>query len=644
MFTLFLFDRAPEEEPVVDAVIDKTDEVDSGSADASTSGHLGNVEIMEGLNSPNNSDHEQEREPESPEVVSPPSTTRPSRKRRYVRKRTSSVKEKAKPKTSHCGKSKPNPDLVPVNVVKEGYDVVDEFVPNLPEFKPNRATGFHGEEAGPKPRENELDFFNLFLTNELIEDIAKHTNTYAYANILNKPSYAQKDGSWKATTPDEIRKLIALLIYQGMVKCPTFHRYWSTKSLYHGLWAREFLTRDRFKQLMGMLHVVDPGSENKVDKIRKVSPVIETFRERCRKLFQPFQNVAIDERIVKSKHRSGIRQYIKNKPVKLGLKLWVIADSQTGYTYDFTVYTGSKDRDPTAVVSEKGLGYDVVRSLCLTLEDQGYRAYFDNFYTSPVLVQDLLDSGIPSSGTTVENRRGFPVEMKGGKQWGSKKERGEMRWSRSNKILTQQWKDTKVVTMISSIENANEKVTVTRKLKGKDGKLAKKAVFQPMSVARYNTYMNGVDKSDQLLSKYNLLRKCLRWWKTLFFHLIDISLINGCILFQQESKSSPENKSLQRSRYYSFLDFREQVVRQLAGIPEYSNPPVYKPFDNLGEFDCGHLVQFSDEKRNCKVCYKKFKKELKVTSYCPAPQCQVYLHCTKDKNCFATWHNKNYHK
>ena len=96
MFTLFLFDRAPED----------------------------------------NSDHEQEREPESPEVVSPPSTTRPSRKRRYVRIRTSSVKEKAKPKTSHCGKSKPNPDLVPVNVVKEGYDVVDEFVPNLPEFKP----------------------------------------------------------------------------------------------------------------------------------------------------------------------------------------------------------------------------------------------------------------------------------------------------------------------------------------------------------------------------------------------------------------------------------------------------------------------------------------------------------------------------
>ena len=73
--------------------------------------------------------------------------------------------------------------------------------------------------------------------------------------------------------------------------------------------------------------------------------------------------------------------------------------------------------------------------------------------------------------------------------------------------------------MISSIENANEKVTVTRKLKGKDGKLAKKAVFQPMSVARYNTYMNGVDKSDQLLSKIQPVEKMSTLVENLIFSL-----------------------------------------------------------------------------------------------------------------------------
>ena len=45
----------------------------------------------------------------------------------------------------------------------------------------------------------------------------------------------------------------------------------------------------------------------------------------------------MDERMVRSKHRSGMRQYNKDKPTKWGLKLWVLADSDTGYTYNFNV-------------------------------------------------------------------------------------------------------------------------------------------------------------------------------------------------------------------------------------------------------------------------------------------------------------------
>ena len=46
--------------------------------------------------------------------------------------------------------------------------------------------------------------------------------------------------------------------------------------------------------------------------------------------------------MVKSRHSSGIRQYmyIKDKPTKWGIKLWVLADSSNGYTVDFDVYIG----------------------------------------------------------------------------------------------------------------------------------------------------------------------------------------------------------------------------------------------------------------------------------------------------------------
>lgn len=161
---------------------------------------------------------------------------------------------------------------------------------------------------------------------------------------------------------------------------------------------------------MAMLHVVDPDEEDEEDKLRKVSSFLEFFKEKCKDLYQPFQRVAVDERMVKSKHRSGIRQYIKNKPTKWGIKLWVLADSLNGYTCDFDVYIGRNARQE---VSPNGLGYDVVMKLAGPLRNQGYHLYFDNFYTSPKLVKDLFQVMIPATGTAAENRREFRGNEKG---------------------------------------------------------------------------------------------------------------------------------------------------------------------------------------------------------------------------------------
>ena len=72
--------------------------------------------------------------------------------------------------------------------------------------------------------------------------------------------------------------------------------------------------------------------------------------------------------MVKSKHRSGMQQYMPLKPVKFGLKLWVLADSLNGYKYDFDTYTGKKGEH----LHEQGLGYTVVMKLVSLLLDQGY--------------------------------------------------------------------------------------------------------------------------------------------------------------------------------------------------------------------------------------------------------------------------------
>jgi hypothetical protein len=142
--------------------------------------------------------------------------------------------------------------------------------------------------------------------------------------------------------------------------------------------------------------------------------------------------------------------------------------------------------------------------------------------------------------------------------------------------------------------------------------------------------------------------KCLRWWKPLFFHLIDIAIVNGFILFQEHRANFPDSEDLQRPPGYTVRNFREEVIRQICGFSEYANPPVAVRRPTLpiptSVFNSIHVPQFTDFRRRCAVCYKQGRGEFKVHTYCSAPQCGKYLHVTRERNCFLEWHNRAYHE
>ena len=87
---------------------------------------------------------------------------------------------------------------------------------------------------------------------------------------------------------------------------------------------------------------------------------------------------------------------------------------------------------------------------------------------------------------------------------------------------------------------------------------------------------------------------------------------------------------------FAIAEYREELVRDLAGLNEYGQPPVFKPpTREPGDFVTVRMPKVTETKRNCKVCYKATQKEKKVRTYCSARQCKnVHLHCTQDKNCF----------
>ena len=66
----------------------------------------------------------------------------------------------------------------------------------------------------------------------------------------------------------------------------------------------------------------------------------------------------------------------------------------------------------------------------------------------------------------------------------------------------------------------------------------------PNAVYDYYSFMGGVDLSDQLLQYYQTRRQTHKYWKTLFYHCVDISVTNAYILHKMALPESQRSKNM----------------------------------------------------------------------------------------------------
>ncbi len=144
-----------------------------------------------------------------------------------------------------------------------------------------------------------------------------------------------------------------------------------------------------------------PRGEPSYDRLGKVRPLIDHLGEKFETVYNPTQNVAVDEAMIKFQGRSSLKQYMPMKPIKRGVKVWVLADSYNGYFWKFE----GKQQD-----RQVGLGGYVVKTLTKGLETKNHHIYCDNFFTSVKLFEDLEKDGI--HGWVRKDRKGIPVELK----------------------------------------------------------------------------------------------------------------------------------------------------------------------------------------------------------------------------------------
>ena len=77
----------------------------------------------------------------------------------------------------------------------------------------------------------------------------------------------------------------------------------------------------------------------------------------------------------------------------------------------------------------------------------------------------------------------------------------------------------------------------------------------------YNKKMGRVENLDQLRSYYNVGRTGRKWWKYVFWGMLNISIINAYIVWGTLQRPLPRN-----SRRWSLKAFKMQLVHSLCDM------------------------------------------------------------------------------
>ncbi|KAK9736418.1 Transposase IS4 [Popillia japonica] len=114
-----------------------------------------------------------------------------------------------------------------------------------------------------------LDYFNLFLSDEIRDMTTLETNSYALQSLDGRPSFSSS--TWTDVTSAEIRVFLALIVLQSVVKKPAMKQYWS-QDVHHF-----FLSGEN-----PLLYLNRKGYSLNVQMVRDAKRKIRNIVARCR--------------------------------------------------------------------------------------------------------------------------------------------------------------------------------------------------------------------------------------------------------------------------------------------------------------------------------------------------------------------------
>jgi Transposase IS4 len=512
-----------------------------------------------------------------------------------------------------------------------------------------------------------FDYFSLFIPVHFYTTWAGYTNLKANQVSEDKEGHAR---FWKPTSSAELKAFFAGAIWYSLLCKSTFIQHLK-KEIDQDKLSYWFPSATRWEQIKRFIKLSDPTTDAnfREDRMHRIRDLFDHFIAACKANFQPAQCIALDEAMKKFKGRCVFKQYIKNKPVKWGLKIYCVACSDTSYLCNAEFYLG---KNMMEIPSDASVLQQTCVRLLRPFANHGRIVHIDNYYTSLPLLLELRQMNIRICGTIRTNRKGLcgDVIIRKGEETQLKKQPGFIRFASCDDISFVAWYDKRPVHLLTNAYEPMGDLTVEHWYPAKpneagaiNGKI-KREVPIPPAIHFYNQNMGGVDTFDQYRSYIKLELKSNKFWHPMMWFVFESALVNSWILY----KSTMQQAGLECE--YTHFTFRKAIALALASeweswgcSPKVAlESPSKVMRENHGRsarqrfstdtssnrsnrYNCPNKHVMYKEKIPLKEGSKSNKRQVKC-SYCKesrtsywCKECRAPL-CARENDCFILYHTR----
>jgi len=366
------------------------------------------------------------------------------------------------------------------------------------------------------------------------------------------------------------------------------------------------MSLQRFTNIMRALRFDDKSTRTERistsgNQAAAVQDIFDLFLAKCRSSYYCGPSVTIDEQLISFHGRCRFRMYIPSKPGKYGLKLWIMADSDSYYCADAQLYAGKVGNQP-----DVGQATRVVLELAASIRGSGRNITTDNFFTSYKLSRDLMERRLTLVGTMRSNRKEIPSQMLP---------------NGDRSVYSSTFGFSRDGTTLVSYVPKRRKAVVLLSTQHRDDTVADDEKAKPEIITYYNATKSGVDVLDKLVRTYTCKRPSKRWTVCFFWNMIDIAAYNAFVLWITANPTWNSGKSHVRRLYLRELGkqlLAEHVSARLAQ-PQGKRRRIQESSIRAGMLPVADQSADNDDpganvRRRCRLCPRK--KEMKTPKRC----------------------------